>query len=370
MNKRIVGFGALILLGLIVFQFTMIGSMRSELSVMRSRLNSLTGTAPELTEESPRESRPTQQISGTGELRTRLARLEQSMNDLIVATETLRERGTLPLTADNLQTYKNRFADPSASESDRMRALRLLRRNRAITDDVVFSAMDLLRTSTNANVRRELVQNLDSSTNAAMKQPLMSLLDTETSSRVREELVDTLADFARTDPAVSTRLWELSQNDPDREVREEALQEIARAGLNETQMATLREQALSTETSLEDRLLAFRTLRQADADAPELNAHMVEMAQAAEDPVVRARIFREFDGISDDSLKAPLVYGLQDPNPVVREQAADALGQFAASDPQVKEWLTYVSQNDADPAVQREAHQALEQAQRRGRGRR
>jgi vesicle coat complex subunit len=82
--------------------------------------------------------------------------------------------------------------------------------------------------------------------------------------------------------------------------------------------------------------------------------------------VERAKLYRAFDGINDQNLMAPLVQGLQDPNPVVRENAADALGSFA-SDPRIKEWLNHVIATDADPRVKREAHAALEQSQRRAR---
>ena len=370
MNKRaLFGLSTLLIVGIIVVQFTMIGSMRSELSQLRAELASLTGTPsqPEPERDRADNSPAPRLVASSGNLNSRLARLEQSVADLVEATETLRERGTLPLNANNLQDYKNRFADPTASENDRMRALRMLRRNRAISDDVVLSAVDFLRTSTNANVRRELVQNLDSSTNAAIKQPLMSLLSTETSSRVREELVDTLGDFARTDPAVADKLWEIAQNDPDPEVREEALQEVARGNLDESRVATLRQQAISPDASLDDRLRAFQALRQADVATPDVTATMVQLAQAAEDPTVRARIFGAFDGVSDEALKAPLFYALQDPNPVVREQAADALGQFASSDPQVQEWLKYLADNDPDPRVQREAHRQAERSNQQAR---
>ena len=243
----------------------------------------------------------------------------------------------------------------------------MLRRNRAMSDDVVFSALDWMQTATNESVRAQLVQSLDGVTNAALKQPLLSMLATEQSARNREEIVDTLSNFAGSDPAVADKLWELAQNDSERNVREEALEALADAGtLSESRVALLQERAISADVPVEDRLMAFRALREADVDTSTLTAQMVEMAQSAQDPVERARIFSAFDGISDESLKAPLVYGLQDPNPVVREQAADALAQFARTDPQVRQWLEYVSQNDADPRVQREAHQALEQ---RGRGR-
>ena len=65
-------------------------------------------------------------------------------------------------------------------------------------------------------------------------------------------------------------------------------------------------------------------------------------------------------GVSPNvAFKAPLVYGLQDQNPVVRKEAADALAGFV-SDPQVQEWLRYVAGNDGDPQVRKEAFKALE----------
>ena len=90
---------------------------------------------------------------------------------------------------------------------------------------------------------------------------------------------------------------------------------------------------------------------------------MANLAQNSSDPLVRTKLFQAFDGINDPSLMAPLVNGLQDPNPVVRENAADALSSFS-SDPRVQQWLNHVIQNDADPRVQREAQSALEQSQR------
>ncbi|MBC8003705.1 MAG: HEAT repeat domain-containing protein, partial [Opitutaceae bacterium] len=61
--------------------------------------------------------------------------------------------------------------------------------------------------------------------------------------------------------------------------------------------------------------------------------------------------------------KVPLVFGLQDPNPLIRQEAADALSRHA-TDPAVREWLQYVASNDADPRVRREAYQALQEQRR------
>jgi HEAT repeat protein len=115
--------------------------------------------------------------------------------------------------------------------------------------------------------------------------------------------------------------------------------------------------------------MAMRALRESNTQAPEVITEMANLAQSSTDPVTRARLFQAFDGINDPNLMPTLVHGLQDPNPVVRENAADALGSFA-SDPRIQEWLNHVIQTDADPRVKREAMQALEQSQRRGGGRR
>jgi HEAT repeat protein len=58
----------------------------------------------------------------------------------------------------------------------------------------------------------------------------------------------------------------------------------------------------------------------------------------------------------------PLVNGLQDPDPVVRRNAADSLGSYG--DPRVQQWLEHVVKNDTDEKVRGEAHRALEAVRR------
>jgi HEAT repeat protein len=83
------------------------------------------------------------------------------------------------------------------------------------------------------------------------------------------------------------------------------------------------------------------------------------MAASTTDPIERAKLFASFNGLTDQNLLLPLVNGLQDADPVVRQNAADALGSFP--DPRVAEWMNHLLQNDTDEAVKREAHKALEQ---------
>jgi len=70
-------------------------------------------------------------------------------------------------------------------------------------------------------------------------------------------------------------------------------------------------------------------------------------------------LFRAFEDMDDPAVKLPLVQGLQDANPMVREDAVEALSEFR-SDPIVEQWLKYVAENDPDPQVKREAYDALD----------
>lgn len=276
------------------------------------------------------------------------------------------DRGMVPPNEERLAQLQQRFFDPNAPDAERMRSLRMLKRTQPqLSDEIVTQALTMLQSSTNGNTRRQLLQQLDGVTNAAMKGPLIAMLDSETTGNVREELVDVLSEFA-SDPGVETKLWQLAMNDPDGEVREQAEEALTEGPATPERVQALREKAANPNASLDERLLSLRALREANAPAPEVISDMANLAQTSTDPVTRAKLFQAFDGINDPNLMSPLVHGLQDPNPVVRESAADALSSFA-SDPRIQEWLNHVIANDADPRVKREAYAALEQSQRRGR---
>jgi hypothetical protein len=299
-------------------------------------------------------------------LHGRLASLERSVADLLKASESLMDRGVVPPSEDRLAQLQDRFFDPSASEADRIRSLRMLKRNnRQLNDQIVTHALSMLQLSTNGNTQRQLLQQLEGVTNAAMKQPLMALLETESTGNLRESLVEVLSEFAG-EPDVENKLWQLALHDPDGDVREEAQEALQEGPATPERVQKMQTIALNAEASLDERLMSMRALREANALAPEVITEMAILAQSSTDPVERAKLYRAFDGINDQNLMAPLVQGLQDPNPVVRENAADALGSFA-SDPRIKEWLNHVIATDADPRVKREAHAALEQSQRRAR---
>ena len=353
---------AVVALGVVGFQFKAMSSLRGEIASLRAEVRGVQEAPPE-NGDAPRQV--TRVINTSAGLQSRLARLEQQMSEMAKAAEVLSQRGIIPPSEERLAEMQQKFYDASASDRDRLRALQLIRRNRQIDDTVVTHALQWLQTTTNRNTRRQLLQNIDGVTNAAMKGPLMAMLQTEQDGNLREELIDTLSSFAQ-DPALESKLWEMALNDPDGDVREEAQEALEDSPASPQRIQMLKERAASPDAPLEERLLSLRALREQDVNAPEVLNDLASLAQTSQDPVTRAKLYDAFDGINDPSLMAPLVNGLQDPNPVVRERAADALGSFA-SDPRIQEWLNHVIQNDADPRVKREAHQALEQSQRRNR---
>jgi HEAT repeat protein len=346
---------------LIAFQFRSVSILRTQVEALRMELqnNSAAATAPAI----PAQPQPRGNIyPGIGGLHQRIVALEQSIDSLSKIADFLVERGITPPDETRVQQLQQRVFDPSAPDRDRLRALALLRRNQGITADLAVQALDWARISTNASTRREVLRQLDGLTNAVLKQPLLAMLDSETSGSVREEVVDVLSAFAN-DPGVEEKLWQLALHDPDGDVREEAQDALREGRPSPERIQRLEQKAASQNASLDERLIALRALRQADAAPPQVIAELADLAQHSTDPVTRAKLFRAFDGLTDPRVLPPLVHALQDPNPVVRQEAADALGTFA-SDSRVQEWLNFLIQNDSDPRVQREAHQALEQGRR------
>lgn len=286
----------------------------------------------------------------------RLSDLERAVAELTRSAEYLRERGQLPQTEETIADWQRRFADPALPDRDRLRALQMLRRNRAFTDDVALQAVAWLQASTNAATQRSLLQQIDGATNAVLKQPLLGLASAA-DRRVRERAVDALSGFVG-DPQVEDRLWSLLTGDPDERVREQAERALRGRPLSAARLADLQQRAADAQASLGERLMALRVLQRANADTSAATAALAQFALDTTDSAARRELFRAFDRLDDPAVKLPLVYGLQDPNPLVREEAVDALAAFR-SDPAVEQWLHYVSQNDADPEVRREAFEAL-----------
>jgi hypothetical protein len=241
-----------------------------------------------------------------------------------------------------------------------LQALRLLRRNGGITEDALSHAMNWAQSATNAHTRDEILSSLEGLTNSVLRDPLLAFAINDPNASVREQAVDSLRRFV-SDPNVEALLWKVI-NDP--EVGRTAIQGLLDGPKSEARMAALQERASNPNSSLEERIVAWRALRTGNQDVQETSATLAQLAQSSQDPFERAKLMKAFDDAvnrptsSDAVLLPPLLQGLQDSSPLVREPAARALRDYNA-DPNVQKWLRWAAENDSDPAVRKEAFNAL-----------
>jgi HEAT repeat protein len=307
---------------------------------------------------SSRRERPVPSERSTDtDLRERVAALETQVSQLMQNSDYLMSRGQLPLAQNKIAELEQKLLDPNAPERERLQALRLLRRNGAMSDTTVQHALSWLQTATNNGLREDIVEQLGGTTNHLLRGPMMNLATTDVNPDVRQQAVENLRRFL-TDPQVEALLWSLARSDSDGGVREEAEEALREGPMTDARRNALQARALDPNSSLDERLIAVSALRESGEMAAEATAALAQFAQTTQDPSERARVFGAFDGSTDPNMKLPLVYGLQDPDPVVRQRAADALSGYKA-DPAIVEWLKHVASSDADPRVRREASQAL-----------
>ena len=363
--------GGLLLVAFYGFQASQISSLKRELVAVKSELS-----APAKQQDAKgAETNRTKAVSGAATsvaasqegagLQARLANLERSMAEFDRLHKILSDRGMMPPTEDKIAELKQKFFDPNLSDQDRLNALRMMRRGGGdLSDDVVAQSLAMLQSSTNNNFRREILNHLQGSSNSSLKQPLMAMLDTEADQGMREQLVNSLRRFTD-DPMVDRKMWDLALNDPNTRVRDQARDAVTRGSNSPERIDSLNTRASNPDASLDERLLAFRGLRLAKSHTPEMVNDFATMAANTTDPVAKAKLFKSFNGLTDPVLLSPLVNGLQDGDPIVRQNAVDSLSEFP--DPRVAEWLNHLIQNDTDATVKREAHTALERIQRLGR---
>jgi HEAT repeat protein len=358
--------GGLIVVGIFGVQFSQIKSLRKEVASVRAEL---TGTAAEVQVSKDRptlipnaSAAPRPASDGTSGFQARLTYLERRVDEFSKGAEVLMDRGMIPPSEEKLAQLQQKFFDPNTSDDERMKLLGLLRRNNQVSDEIAAQSLSMLQNTTNVNFKRALLQNLDGLTNASLKQPLFAMLETEADNDTRAQLVNALRRFTD-DPAVESKLWDMALNDPNKAVRDRAREAVTRnAPATPERLDRLSQTTQNPAGNLDERLLAFRALRLAKAHTPEMVNEFAAMAASTTDPLAKAKLFASFNGLTDPNLLSPLVNGLQDADPVVRQKAADALGSFP--DPRVAEWMNHLLQNDTDEAVKREAHKALEQIQK------
>jgi hypothetical protein len=221
--------------------------------------------------------------SDTAQLQERVAALEKQVMQLTQASEYLMARGQLPLAEHKLAELAAKVGDVNASDRDRLQALRLLRRNGAISDSVIESALAWLQTATNGGLREDLVEQLGGTTNQLLRGSMLKLAANDPNADVREEAVRALRRFAA-DPQVEATLWDLLRKDTDGGVREEAEEALREGPMTETRRTAMQTRALDPNSTLDERLLAVRALRNGGDVAPEITAVLAQFAQSSQDP--------------------------------------------------------------------------------------
>jgi hypothetical protein len=360
--------GALAVVTIFGVQFNQIKTLRHEVAAVRAELSGSASTEassdkPAIIPSATVAVRPAGENSAsTAGIQMRIASLERSVAEFTKAAEVLMDRGMIPPNEEKLAQLQQKFFDPNTSDDERLKVLGMLRRNGQLSDEVVTQGLSMLQSSTNINFKRALLGSFEGLTNATLKQPLFAMLQTETSDEVRAQLVGALRKFTD-DPTVEAKLWEMALNDPNKQVSDRARDAVTRgAPATPERIQRLSQTTLDPNATLDERLLSFRALRLAKAHTPEMVNQLAGLAESTTDPIAKAKLLGSFNGLTEPGLMLPLVNGLQDPDPIVRQKAADSLGTY--SDPRVQQWLEHVLQNDTDAGVKREAHRALEAVRR------
>lgn len=357
---------ALALAGVAAVQHGTLTVLRGDLAAVRQELAEMRGRPAERPSAPAAlvAREPARVSSADAQLERRLASLEQSVAQLAEASRQLMERGQLRPDEEFLADMRRKLLDAAAPDRDRLNALRVLRRSGGGLDDAVLQQVAAwAQGAADGGVRENVLNTLEGMTNAVLRAAFLQMAATDAEADVREQAVDNLRRFVN-DPQAEALLWDRLRNDPDERVRDEAASALRSGPFTEARLAALKARAASANAPLEERLLAWGALRNARVNTADINASFAQIAQSTTDPVERARLFRAFDGASDPAMIPPLVNGLLDPNPAIRQQAADSLSGLK-TDATVQQWLRYISQTDPDPQVRREALQALEERGRR-----
>lgn len=352
----------LALVGAMAIQHQYTRRLASDVAALRQELAVAEPAQPKI------EARRERAMSwGDPAISQRLDALEQTVAQLVRNSEYLMERGQLPASANKVTDLFAKLNDPTAPDRDRLQALRTLRRSGGMSDDTVAHAVQWAKNATNADTRDDILSALEGLTNSVLREPLLAFAANDPDSSVREQALDSLRRFV-SDPQVEAQFWKMI-NDPDEDIRDTAMDGIIEGPKTPERFAALEQRAKNPDGSLDERLLAWRALRAANQDVPDVSAALIDMAKTSQDPFQRARVIQAFDDAvesatgRDAPLLPPLVQGLQDPSPLVRERAADALNDFRA-DATVQQWLRYAAENDPDPAVRRQAARAITQNRR------
>jgi HEAT repeat protein len=142
----------------------------------------------------------------------------------------VRAGATVDFVASDQADVARTAVDPSASEGDRIAALRVLRGVRGgITPEVATSMIELLRTSSDASIRRDVIRNLHHCGDPGLKAALIDALHGDADEGVREQAAKDIDEFAG-EQIVREALEKARDSDASEKVRSEAAKTLASRG--------------------------------------------------------------------------------------------------------------------------------------------
>ncbi len=167
----------------------------------------------------------------TAALRRRIAELEAENTELKKRPEPAVVGLTItPEPREQVEADVARAAattlDPNRPAAERVKALQELRMHNRITVDVAAAMLRLLDTSPAPDARADILRHLHRSLPPDFAASVARALQSDSDRKVREEAAETLGPL-KEDPAVRAALEHASQNDPDLDVRAQALKSLS-----------------------------------------------------------------------------------------------------------------------------------------------
>lgn len=352
-------FGALAISIVCAFQFQANRALRSEVATLRERMDNL---APAPVADEPADepsgfwSRSTRVQPGDG-VAARLTAIEASIERWDRAANLFMERGQLPPSAEKLAEFRLRFLDANASDRDRLGALRMLRRNDAVTADVLNVAAAWLAGTTNAASARALLQGLEGLRDPVLFDPIYALATTSADPRLRDQALQGLLAF-REDARVRDLLWSLATTAGDGRTQGRAAEMLRELPSDGASVAAWQQLALNGSAPLDQRVLSLQLLAGAEADVTPVAAALAQSAAAVTDKDQFLAYLTAFDDVNNPAFLPTVVRGAQSQDADIRRRAADALRDYR-SDPAALQWLQFLAQSDPDPRVREEAARGL-----------
>lgn len=348
-----------VLAGGLALQHRALRNVQTELAALTAPVSAPAEAATASAIESQAAPESPEPASDNAQIDQRLTALEGAVRQLTLASEVLMERGHLPLSVAKLAELRRKFLDPALSDADRLEALRVLRREKAVDDEVVRGGVEWLQVLGDPASIRKLLAQFDGLESSFLREPLLRLATTHTDNGVRRQAIKNLESFVG-DAAVDALLWKLLASEGDPDARRQVENSLRRGPMTEARMADLRQRALDSNASFRERLIAFQCMSSANVADAQMTTAFADGVVARGQTEETATLFRALDNTGNLAAAPALVKGLQSENTELRMLALDALSEMQ-SDATVVKWLKFVAENDTDARVRNEAVRVLAQ---------